>query len=141
LLQVLFTAYPGGRSGVALLALRGALGIALLVQGSYCIAESGATLFAWRGLTALAAGALLTIGFLTPIVVTLTACGAAGFEFFLSPFCSANVFDGKLSIALAAVILIGVALLGPGAFSLDARLFGRREIIIPPPSRRTVGPT
>ncbi len=32
---------------------------------------------------------------------------------------------------LAAVI----ALLGPGAYSLDARLFGRREIIIPPASR------
>jgi hypothetical protein len=26
--------------------------------------------------------------------------------------------------------------LGPGAFSLDARLFGRREIIIPPAPRR-----
>jgi len=26
---------------------------------------------------------------------------------------------------------VSVALLGPGAFSLDSRLFGRREIIIP----------
>jgi len=36
---------------------------------------------------------------------------------------------------LAALILIvdaaALALLGPGALSLDARLFGRREIIIP----------
>jgi hypothetical protein len=36
---------------------------------------------------------------------------------------------------LAAVILLvdaaALALLGPGALSLDARLFGRREIIIP----------
>jgi len=29
-----------------------------------------------------------------------------------------------------AIICIALALLGPGAFSLDARLFGRREIII-----------
>jgi hypothetical protein len=28
-----------------------------------------------------------------------------------------------------------LALLGPGAFSLDGRLFGRREIVIPPSSR------
>jgi hypothetical protein len=28
-----------------------------------------------------------------------------------------------------------IALLGPGAFSLDARLFGRREILIPPDPR------
>jgi hypothetical protein len=27
---------------------------------------------------------------------------------------------------------VAVALMGPGAFSLDARLFGRREIVIPP---------
>jgi hypothetical protein len=30
---------------------------------------------------------------------------------------------------------VAVVFLGPGAFSLDARLFGRREIIIPPVSR------
>jgi hypothetical protein len=29
------------------------------------------------------------------------------------------------------VISIALVCLGPGAFSLDARLFGRREIIIP----------
>jgi hypothetical protein len=28
-----------------------------------------------------------------------------------------------------------IVLLGPGAYSLDARLFGRREIIIPQASR------
>jgi hypothetical protein len=34
-------------------------------------------------------------------------------------------------IAVSAAI----ALLGPGAFSLDARLFGWKEIVIPPASR------
>ncbi len=29
------------------------------------------------------------------------------------------------------LILVALVFLGPGAFSLDARLFGRREIIIP----------
>jgi hypothetical protein len=32
---------------------------------------------------------------------------------------------------LFALIAIAVICLGPGAYSLDARLFGRREIIIP----------
>jgi hypothetical protein len=31
-------------------------------------------------------------------------------------------------------MVLTVAGLGPGAFSVDARLFGRREIIIPPPA-------
>jgi hypothetical protein len=43
------------------------------------------------------------------------------------------IFDSLLAIVLAATMLIGIILLGPGAFSLDARVFGRREIIIPPP--------
>jgi hypothetical protein len=30
---------------------------------------------------------------------------------------------------------VAVALLGPGAFAVDARLFGRREVVIPRPSR------
>jgi len=34
------------------------------------------------------------------------------------------------------VTTIALALLGPGAFSLDGRLFGRREIVIPPSSRQ-----
>jgi len=32
---------------------------------------------------------------------------------------------------ILAAISAALVLLGPGAFSLDARLFGRREIIIP----------
>jgi hypothetical protein len=36
---------------------------------------------------------------------------------------------GTAAVGLAAAIALG--LLGPGAFSIDARLFGRREIFIP----------
>jgi hypothetical protein len=31
----------------------------------------------------------------------------------------------------ATIMAIATAFLGPGAFSLDARMFGRREIVIP----------
>jgi hypothetical protein len=30
------------------------------------------------------------------------------------------------------IIAVAIALLGPGAFSFDGYLFGRREIVIPP---------
>ena len=40
---------------------------------------------------------------------------------------------GARLIALIIVIVaIGIALLGPGAYSVDSYLFGRREIVIPP---------
>ena len=42
------------------------------------------------------------------------------------------VFDARLSLILLMAMTVAIFLLGPGAYSLDARLFGRREIIIPP---------
>jgi hypothetical protein len=43
---------------------------------------------------------------------------------------------GAAAAALLATLSAAVALVGPGAFSVDARLFGRREIILPRASRR-----
>jgi hypothetical protein len=75
------------------------------------------------GWPAIALGALLTIGLLTPVAAILAALEAG---------CRHGLLDTNLSMALASVILVAVVLLGPGAFSVDARLFGRREVIIPP---------
>ncbi len=82
------------------------------------------------GLVAAASGASLLIGFLTPLGVLagLVAIGLA--LVWPSPACRA-LPNGKLAALLLAVFTAAVALLGPGAISLDARLFGRREINIP----------
>jgi uncharacterized membrane protein YphA (DoxX/SURF4 family) len=41
-------------------------------------------------------------------------------------------------LVLASLLLnaIALALLGPGAYSLDARLFGRRVVVVPPPREK-----
>lgn len=44
---------------------------------------------------------------------------------------TANFNASVLSEIYAIVLAAAIILLGPGAFSLDARFFGRREIIIP----------
>jgi hypothetical protein len=43
-----------------------------------------------------------------------------------------NLFDSKLSLVFGLTMLLSVMGIGPGAFSVAARVFGRREIIIPP---------
>ena len=34
------------------------------------------------------------------------------------------------TVALVVIVAVAIALLGPGAYSLDSYLFGRREIVI-----------
>jgi hypothetical protein len=54
-----------------------------------------------------------------------------GSAFSWFPVPSLELFAVKPTTAFATVIAVALVCLGPGAFSLDARLFGRREIIIP----------
>jgi len=66
--------------------------------------------------------ATMISGFLTPVISTLIFIGGVLF-LILSP---TNSFFVIYLIILSFVIV----LLGPGAYSIDARLFGRREIKI-----------
>jgi hypothetical protein len=113
--------------------LRAALGVGLAFQGAMCISQSDT----WRGIVELVGGVLLTIGFLTPVVTTLVVIGSAATILFSIPACAVGLSESRVSIALAGAILAAVFLMGPGAFSVDASLFGRREIIIPPSAPRS----
>jgi len=81
-----------------------------------------------------ASGAVLLIGFSTPVTSVLAGLGSAAVALSGDP-ASADLFHARLSVFLIVTMAVAVILIGPGAFSLDARLFGRREIIIPQPSR------
>ena len=75
-------------------------------------------------------GAALTVGFFTPVagpLVGLCFLGVA-VSWFPPPSWGSHQSIAALGMLVNAVAL---ALLGPGAFSLDGLLFGRREIVIP----------
>jgi uncharacterized membrane protein YphA (DoxX/SURF4 family) len=109
----------------------------LIVQGGFYLGEQNPTPGAWFvGLMALAGGAMLLVGFLTPIAATLVGLIALCIRLSLLPLCSQCLFDAKVPAIEAATMLIAILILGPGAFSIDSRIFGRREIIIPPPPPR-----
>jgi len=67
------------------------------------------------GSIAVSSAVLLAVGFLTPIAGALGAAAAL-------------LGDGP--VCAEAAIAAALVLLGPGAYSADARLFGRREIVI-----------
>jgi uncharacterized membrane protein YphA (DoxX/SURF4 family) len=104
-----------------------------IIQGGFFLTGAGnSTPWTWiAGLLAVAIGLSLFVGFLTPLAGLLVGLGTVGIALSSLPASTANLFDGKLSTALAVTMNAAIVLLGPGAFSVDARLFGRREIIIP----------
>ncbi len=105
--------FPGGAPGGALLVLRGCLACAL----AGVVSPTG-----WRHLAFLALLGLLCLGLLTPVVCALAAMSLL---IELTHLRGANA--SHLGIVLVATS--AYAFLGPGAYSIDARLFGRRVIV------------
>jgi uncharacterized membrane protein YphA (DoxX/SURF4 family) len=136
-LHRLFSAFPAGFPGVGLLLLRVVVGATLLAHGILCLlsAERMTLVLSVASALLLLSGVCLLIGFLTPILSLLACLECLGIAFSWFPTQMMNSFDSKLTLIPIVAISLAIALLGPGAFSLDARLFGWKEIVIPPASR------
>jgi uncharacterized membrane protein YphA (DoxX/SURF4 family) len=104
----------------------------LIAQSIGYVQTANRNLVAW-GLAALtfAGGAFLLVGLMTPFMAVLVAAGGSAAALSWIPLPGQALSDSYPAILNLIVLSIAIALLGPGAFSVDARMFGRREIRIP----------
>ena len=124
-MQKLFSAFPGGWPGLGLLLLRALVGVTLIAQSLAYIGSTKLSLLSWvvTALVLIIASCLL-VGFMTPVAAIVIGLGAIALA-------ASHVFQTNQMLLNVIVLTIAIALLGPGAFSIDARMFGRREILIP----------
>jgi len=129
----MFSSFPDGWPGTGLVLLRVACGALLTVHGAtYVLNNSSQRSAAWvLALVGVASGVLLLIGWLTRLAALVASVACASSVFAWLPAPSSDSFAARLPSILVAVIAAAVICLGPGAFSVDALLYGRHEVVIP----------
>ena len=123
----LYSTFAGGWPGIGLILMRLVVGFALVSSAGSALLSSPAIPVTVLSVLLVAAAILLIIGLFSPIVGTLVA---------LIETCRfVTIPEDRLVYLLVATFGAALAMLGPGLWSIDARLFGWKRIE-PTPRKR-----
>jgi putative oxidoreductase len=126
-LRRLYSTFAGGWPGFGLILMRLVVGLALVSNAGSALLSSPAIPMAILSVLLAAAAILLIVGLFTPIAGTLVA---------LIESCRlVTIPADRLVYLLVATFGAALAMLGPGLWSVDARLFGWKRIE-PTPRKR-----
>ena len=116
-MQRLFGTFPSRGAGLALLILRLAVAAVLMSGTRFCPGPEAEVLLALSRIAAV----LIVVGWYTPLAALSGA---------LVSLCSFWVCRELGFNVLMIAILVAIGLLGAGAYSIDARLYGRRRLVV-----------
>lgn len=119
-MQRLFSTFPNSWPGIGLLILRFATALSLATV-AYVAGDLAGTASLLARCVAGGVAVLICIGLWTP----LAALAGAAIQVIVIAF--GHRFNS--SFLVYATVGLSLAMLGPGAWSFDARLFGRKRII------------
>jgi hypothetical protein len=111
--------FPGGMAGLGLIILRICAVSSLL---TIAFGRGPLAFASWTGVGFGLLSLLMAVGALTPAACTVGAVVETSYLF-------ERQGPGRRYIVFSLLVIAALGLLGPGAFSIDARLFGRRLII------------
>jgi uncharacterized membrane protein YphA (DoxX/SURF4 family) len=117
------SSFSRGAPGAGLLLLRLAAAAVLLADAAAVLRPGTPAAFIALGITSLATGLLLLFGLWTPVAAAFATAIALWNALSGSPELGLHVLSAFINVALA--------LLGPGGWSIDARLFGWKRFEIP----------
>ena len=121
-MQRLFSTFARGWPGVGLLLLRVAAGSTLIARSILVLGDTPTFGTAFFQLFIATAGLLLIAGLWTPVVASVMVL--------LELWRIISRHGDPASDILLCTLALAIALLGPGAWSIDARLFGWKRIDI-----------
>ncbi len=119
-MQRLFSTFADGWPGGGLLLQRCLAGGALLYYGGVSLTEEPHPQLALPELLGALVGLLIVAGLWTPVAGVVVAIVEAWIAF-AQP-------QNLLMAVVLGVLGLSLAMIGPGAWSIDARLFGRKQI-------------
>lgn len=119
-MQRLFSSFPSAWPGAGLLLLRLIGAVPVVVGGISALLAQSAAPAPWLDVIGVAGGSLLLMGFWTPVGGALQVLAQGCLAFWNGGIDAASL--------ICAGIAVSLVMLGPGAWSVDARRYGRKRI-------------